>query len=405
MTKRGVVRFVAIVFAVMMPLTSATLAFGTSGEAVAKSGFSTETKYASPDINALTGDGEEPGELSVSAVTTYQEKEWYEYVVYSNNPVASYRIDDDTRLLFFDPYTYINAMVMDVQNDASTTEYDTASEYSISHTVSKTITSCEESTYTNTVATQKVEGRDEYEETVTNSGNTKTTYNHDVTQTSTGDKSEKTINDWAQREVAFCLNETIEVGLKALSTKTSTDIGFEWYIDGTTKETKYSDDYSTTTTESGSETIDYSELSSTTTGWSTFADRVTKTVGSSSSTSTSWSESEGVTITKTYAATHFASDGVTPLPWAIVHYAVQMPVKCCYQIKINSEWITVAEVYSLFTTVKGTCRTWMQNGQPYYEDWGSGEPVVATDFWSQFTTKESLIKAYQDKLYPVGGEN
>ena len=142
-----------------------------------------------------------------------------------------------------------------------------------------------------------------------------------------------------------------------------------------------------------------------TTGWEMLSARVTKTIGSSSSTSNSWSETESTTISRTYAATHFASDGVTPLPWAIVHYSVQMPMKCCYQIKYSGEWVTVSTIYCLLTTVQGTCRAWMQNGQVYYEDWGSGEPVVATDFWSQFTTKENLIKAYNEKLYPVGGEN
>lgn len=405
MTLKKIARIAAVVLAAMMPVLSVTIALGAAPEPGTTSGFSAETKYTSPDINALTGHGEEPEELSVSAAATYQEKEWYEYVIYSEKPVASYRIDDDTRLLFYDPYTYINAMVMDVQNDATTTEFDTASEYSITHTTSKTLTSCLGSTYTNTTATQTVEGQDEYYEITTNKGKTTTTYNHDITQSTTGDKTERTINDWAQRDVASCLNETVEIGMTGISSKTSVDIGFEWYIDGTTKETKYSSDYSTTTTETGTETIDYADLSSETNGWSTFADRVTKTVGSSSSTSTSWSETEGVTITKTYAATHFSSDGITPLPWAIVHYTVQMPVKCCFQLKQGGEWITVSEIYSLFTTLKGTCRTWIENGQVYYEDWGCGEPIVATDFWAQFTTKENLIRAYQDKLFPIGGEN
>jgi hypothetical protein len=135
------------------------------------------------------------------------------------------------------------------------------------------------------------------------------------------------------------------------------------------------------------------------------SDRITKAVGSARSTSVSWSESESTTVTKTYVATHFAADGVTPLPWAIVHYEVQMPMKCCMQYKYEGEWVTVATTYCMLTTIKGTCRTWMENGQAYYEDWGSGEPVVATDFWSQFMTKDQLMTAYQNKLYPVGGED
>ena len=82
-----------------------------------------------------------------------------------------------------------------------------------------------------------------------------------------------------------------------------------------------------------------------------------------------------------------------------------MPMKVCMQVKHSGEWVTISTVYSMLSTVKGTCRAWMQNGQVYYEDWGSGEPVVAEDFWAQFMTKEQLMNAYSNKLYPVGGEN
>ena len=169
-------------------------------------------------------------------------------------------------------------------------------------------------------------------------------------------------------------------------------------------DTTYSDDYKTSTKTTGYDDVEYNNTSETT-GWTELSDRITKTLGSSISTSSSWSETESTTVSKTYAATHFASDGITPLPWAIVHYQVQMPMKVSMQVKYSGEWITVSTVYCLLTTVQGTCRAWMQQGQVYYEDWGNGEPVVATDFWSQFTTKENLIKAYNDKLYPVGGEN
>ena len=89
----------------------------------------------------------------------------------------------------------------------------------------------------------------------------------------------------------------------------------------------------------------------------------------------------------------------------MVHYTVQMPMKCAAQYKYQGEWITVGTVYCMLTTIKGTCRTWLENGQAYYEDWGCGEPVVAEDFWAQFMTKEQLMNAYENKLYPVGGEN
>jgi hypothetical protein len=178
----------------------------------------------------------------------------------------------------------------------------------------------------------------------------------------------------------------------------------DWLTDRITNTTEYSKDYKTTTTYSGVESVEQNGTS-TTAGWTELSARVTKTLGSSRSTSSSWSEEESVTVTKTYAATHFASDGVTPLPWAIVHYEVQMPMKCCMQVKHEGEWITISTTYCMLTTVKGTCRAWMQDGQVYYEDWGTGEPVVASDFWGQFLTKEQLMNAYTNKLYPIGGED
>ena len=408
-----------------MPITSATLAFGAPGEAEAKSGFSAETKYANPDINALTGHGEEPEDLSVSAAATYQEKAWYEYVMYSDHAVSSYRLDDDSRILFFDPYTYTNSMVMDVQFDATTTEFDTMSEYTVSHTRSKTITSAAESTYTSTSATQ-TSGKDEYGTTVTNGGKTHTKYNYDEVHSTQGTVT--TIPgeyNYVEKDTfSVSLTESLKtgsstkgsIGINPLSVSAEETVtvegtvgstqnwGSQWFVERGEDKTEYSDDYKTTVTHEYEYDVE-DHTSSTTEGWEQLSARVTKTLGSSSSTSTSWSETEGTTTSKTYAATHFASDGVTPLPWAIVHYSVQMPMKCCLQVKYSGEWITISTVYCLITTVQGTCRAWMQNGQVYYEDWGSGEPVVATDFWSQFTTKENLIKAYQDKLYPTGGED
>ncbi len=415
MNKRKLARLLSLILAVLMPILTATVAFAeTEG---ASTNASATTKYESPDISSLTGDGEEPEELSVSAGATYQEKAWYEYVTYSDHAVASYRLDDDHRILFYDPYTYTNSMVMDVQFDATTTEFDTMSEYTISKTKSKTISGCTESTYTNTTANQ-TSGKDEYGFDVTNSGYTQTNYNHNENVSTSGTVTNETKYEYIPMATASTsvsltsiLNEKIKIGTEigsetdiGIQETTSVDAGIEWVTDKTTDETIYSPDYKTVTTYDGSEKLE-DHTSSKTEGWEQLSARVTKTIGSSSSTSTSWSESESTTVTKKYAATHFASDGVTPLPWAIVHYSVQMPMKSCLQVKYSGEWITISTVYCLLTTVQGTCRSWMQNGQVYYEDWGNGEPVVATDFWSQFMTKDQLMKAYSDKLYPVGGEN
>lgn len=435
MTKRGFVRLMAILIAVAMPmLTVLSVSAETEAEA-----FSTEVKYTSPDVNELSGLGEEPEDLSVSAGAEYLEKAWYEYVVYSQHAVASYRLNDEMRLLFYDPFTYTNSMVMEVNFDATTTEFDTMSSYSISKTNTRSVAAAVTSTDTSTEAVQ-TSGRDHTYTNVQNGGSTKTIYNHSIEDETSGVVKEYT--DYEYRLYTTTDSSTTNGQSTSLVTtltneatgKIGTETGFEdtfstsaangwetgsettystnhaWLTNRETNTTEYGDGYKTTTKYTGDDTVEYN-TNSVTTGWTELAARVTKTTGSSRSTSYSWTEEESTTVTKTYAATHFASDGVTPLPWAIVHYEVTMPVKCVMQIKDEGEWISVSTVYCMLTTVKGTCRAWMQNGQVYYEDWGSGEPVVATDFWRQFTTKESLIKAYnaatdEDKeplMYPVGG--
>ena len=411
MTKKGIIRLVTIVLAALMPVLTVTAVFAqteTETENQTK-----KSKYASLDINSLTGMGQEPEDLSVSAGAEYLEKAWYEYVVYADKAVASYRLDDDTRLLFYDPYTYTNAMVMDVQFDATTTEFDTMSSYTVSHTSEKTIQTGIASTETTTTSNQ-AGGKDYTHSYVENGGTTKTEYNHDVNVKTKGKVTEETVYtykdiDTVTEAVTISGGATTKVGIDGgIETSTGIDstttFGKEWVTDKVTNETKYSDDYKTTTTYSGDSTVT-DETNSTSDGWVEFSARITKSLGTTNSVSTSWSETEGVTVTKTYAATHFASDGVTPLPWAIAHYEVQMPMKVCMQVKHSGEWITISTVYSMLTTVRGTCRTWMQNGQVYYEDWGSGEPVVAEDFWAQFMTKEQLMNAYSNKLFPVGGED
>lgn len=416
--KKIVIRILACVLAIAMPLTAAVFAFAQTVDDGSKMPYSTDVRYESPDINKLTGLGEEPEDLSVSAGAEYLEKAWYEYVTYSDKAVASYRLNDETRLLFYDPYTYTNAMVMDVKFDATTSEFDTMSSYTISKTTSKTISACVESTATETNATQ-TSGRDKTHTEIVNGGETKTVYNHNEDVKTSGWVKEYTdysykyedyttvsasIIETFDSQTTISTKELAETIVIGITTDSTYNDNREWLTDKTTNTTEYSPDYKTTTTYSGESVLE-DNTTSTTDGWTELSARVTKTLGSSRSTSNSWSEEESVTVTKTYAATHFASDGVTPLPWAIVHYEVQMPMKVCMQVKHSGEWVTISTVYSMLTTVKGTCRAWMQNGQVYYEDWGSGEPVVATDFWAQFLTKEELMKAYTNKLYPVGGED
>lgn len=427
--KKKIVRMIAILIAITMPVLT-VLAVTSEPQTNTLEPWSTETKYDSPNINELTGIGQEPEDLSVSANAKYLEKAWYEYVIYSEKAVCSYRLNDDYRLLFYDPYTYTNAMVMEVNFDATTTSFDTMSSYTISKTNTQSISAYVSSTNTYTSATQS-SGRDKTGTEVENGGTTKTIYNHNFNDVTTGTVTETTdygyklyatVNESVTTSVSLVETASVEAGTKVsltgaeVSAGTSVSVSVEenveasvgidsgWLTDKETNTTVYSDDYKTTTYYTGDDTVEYNTTSSTE-GWTELSDRITKTLGSSNSTSNSWSEEESVTVTKTYLATHFASDGVTPLPWAIVHYEVQMPMKVCMQVKCSGEWITISTTYCMLTTVKGTCRAWMENGQVYYEDWGSGEPVMEADFWAQFLSKEQLLTAYSDKLYPTGGED
>ena len=283
--KRTVVRIMAIVLAVLMPLLTTVVAFAEpeSGSGITLFG---QKKYESPDINALTGHGEEPEEISVSAGATYQEKAWYEYVMYSDHAVSSYRLNDTSRLLFYDPYTYTNSMVMDVQFDATTTEFDTMSSYSISHTKSQSISTCVTSTTTSSNAVQ-TSGRDRTGTDVTNGGYTKTTYNHSTVSGTTGTVT--STNDYEYKlkvsaSETASLSETItasatagteaaekivgvvpaETTVKVSASATagsSTSVGGSvtvnegWVTDKTTNKTTYSDDYKTTTKYTGYDTV------------------------------------------------------------------------------------------------------------------------------------------------------
>jgi hypothetical protein len=198
------IRIAAFVAAIAMPVATTFAVMADTGNGVADT-FSKEIRYTSPDINKLTGLGEEPEDISVTANTKYLEKAWYEYVTYSDKAVASYRLSDDYRLLFYDPYTYTNAMVMDVKFDATTTDFDTMSSYMISKTNTKSISACVSSTETNTQATQ-TSGKDYTHTAVYNQGSAQTVYNHNKIDATSGTKKE--YQDYAYKKETYDTRDT-----------------------------------------------------------------------------------------------------------------------------------------------------------------------------------------------------
>ena len=187
--------------------------------------------------------------------------------------------------------------------------------------------------------------------------------------------------------------EIIDVSLSA---GLETEIGStqNWTTDQhgeiTTTDEGYTEDHTTTTSVTTSDDTVVSSI---------IADRITKAVGGSTSISVAMSTNDSVTITKTYDAGYFNSSGA-PLQWKIVKYTVMMPMMYQVEYLIDGEWIYSDTGYCLLKTIQGTCRAWLENNTAYYEHWGTGEKVTWDEFWSQFFTKEELVQAYQNRLYP-----
>ena len=59
--------------------------------------------YEKPDTNVLTDLGQDPEDISVSSKAEFFNKQWYEYITYSDKAVASYKLDEKERIVFYDP--------------------------------------------------------------------------------------------------------------------------------------------------------------------------------------------------------------------------------------------------------------------------------------------------------------
>lgn len=412
-----------------------------------------EDIYDNISINKITGVGDDPDEISGEASALGVEKEWYEYITYSPNPVASYRIDDDQRLIFYDPYEYTGAMIMKIQN--LETEWGTYSSISKTITQSNTIGA----TYTDgTTINSSIQHQDGLDQTMSSTvgstdssgqtisaGSSATTSWSTSVDSTTSTGGSRTVDESssvsgsvaltegtkisAREEVGTYASAGGEAGFKPptgayastnFEAGTSLNISSEQSVELSATETigtsttvgisstdSSSSSISQSASESGSTSENISEAisqsvtgsESKTAGWSIVADRITTALGSSSSTCRSWSNTQSTSLTINYAATHF-TEGGTPFSWNVAHYIVYMPMLCEKQYKVGGEWVTTSSCYVILTTLEGTCRTWIQNSKVYYEDWGTGEAVTWEDFFRSFYTEDNLIKAYQNKLYP-----
>lgn len=101
-------------------------------------------KYEKPSVGDIAQDGEYPDEIKSNSSANAQEKEWYEYITYSNTPIKEVQ-KGNNKYVFYDPYDYNYGMVMvisDPENDFGDyydgdEGYTTANEISVSYSKSK----------------------------------------------------------------------------------------------------------------------------------------------------------------------------------------------------------------------------------------------------------------------------
>ena len=359
----------AISLSMGMIVVAAVGSNATSNDTFAKQALEqTNSKYQKIDINSITGEGENPPEISGAASAAAAEKAWYEYITYSSQAVASFRIDDDRRLLFYDPFDYSNAMIMDVIGEEN--DWSSANSLEISYTTGNTISKGKESTSETQTSVEVAEGKD-------------------VNFSYSKGMSLAVTKGWSQ---THSNSNTITLGSETKLEGKIAGFGAEFTASGS-----YSNESSFSVSEDNSFTSE--DSLSETHGWTEVANRVTKATGSSSSTNTSWSTDDSKTVTQVYNAAYFNAAG-SPLQWKVVQYTVYMPMKYELQCKIDGEWVTTDYAYCMLTTMQGTCRAYMKNTQAYIEHWGTGEAVLWDDFWDGFFTEESLLAAYKNKLYP-----
>lgn len=77
---------------------------------------STTVKYEKPTMNEVAGEGVEPEamEPETSAIST--EKEWYEYITYSAEPLEEVSDGKKTKIKFYDPYDYNYGTIMEISD-------------------------------------------------------------------------------------------------------------------------------------------------------------------------------------------------------------------------------------------------------------------------------------------------
>jgi hypothetical protein len=402
-----------VAVALVMTMASAGASFAIAEPSGVFAEFTKQSdtsKYPKPDFSTITGEGGNPPELNAEASSLGAEKQWYEYITYSEKPVGHFDLSATQRVLYYDPYDYNSALVMRVKN--SMTNWSTANEVSFTYeTVQAHVVRIG-----TTNETQTVTG---YDETTGGSSTITASASHETTKGwMTEENRENGYSDgWERGGISedgfdWGLSETVHgetdttLTLPLIGTETieiGLDVGSnqQWHSNKQTYNLSNhidSESIRISAGENASDTWNDSIGNTDESSWS-IAKRFEKATGVSTTNDNDWSTSSGKSVTTVYLAQYFNEEG-SPLSWKIVQYAVFMPLRYELQTKVGTEWLTVYNGYSLITPVQGTCRAYMRNNVAYIEDYGTGLPVAWSDFWSGFFTTESLKAAYENKLYP-----
>ena len=392
----------SLVVATLMVMTSGIAA--ASGVSVLTATPAGQSIHGKINMSEITGEIAEPPQLTSAASAVAKEKQWYEYVYYSPEPVGQYYVSENTRISFYDPYDYADALIMEV--DDTITDWSSMNSMQVSYTTGNSLT---DTTGVSTDTSSSIEiadgadvsdtYTDESIVTTTVSGRVET-YNKSKTDAAVDTNSSWSNTNSYSSDFTFLIEASI--GADSTYVKDSdqwTESESSEYTDSgsttvtgerTTTDRGWTEDNTTTTTKTDA---GHSKVVS------VVADRLTQATGTSKTASITLSTDNSTTITKTYDAAYFNASG-SPLQWKIIQYTVKMPMKYQVEYLVDGEWIFGEYNYCLLTTIQGTCRAWLQNSVAYYEHWGDGSPVTWNEFWSQFFTEESLIQTYQNRLYP-----
>lgn len=386
----------------------------TSGATDINTEASTQSQYEKPDISIITNEGGSPVEIDGSASALGLEKQWYEYIQYSDKAAGVYYYGEDYRVLFYDPYDYSCALIMHIDESITdwssansiTTEYSVSSSLEVGYTSgtssdTSVVTSSDQTVETGisqSIGTSVTHELSESWETASTLRSDTSTSLEESLSTTAG----MTVTGGTETNVTLsCMPEgigssTTTSASASTAAESSTTVGL---TAGMTVSTGV--DISSSTGGTAGSSIGEETSTEATSGFSqSFSESISKTLGISRSENQSISTCDSKSVSTTYNATYFNESG-SPLQWKIVRYSVYMPLKAVAQFKYGGEWYTMETSYCILTTITGTCRSFIENDTVYFEHWGNGKPVVQEDFWSGFfTSGDALKEAYRNKAYP-----